>query len=313
MSLDHKRNATIRTLSGGMKRRLAFVRALLSDPEMLILDEPTTGLDPTVRHLLWEKVLYFRQAGKTTLVTTHYMHEAELLCDRIVILNRGVVVGTGAPRELIAREAPGYVGLFVSYRADLLPFGRVLSAHRSAFSRRAGAVLTVLSWCALAPNGGVGARVSRGGRGSRGASVPFRGRPGWMGIQGSGKNLRLSAFSPIDLLSCIPPSDASASTRWKANRNLILLSTTNQKGALRSRSARRWRLPNIVWKEIKWSSHILRFPGNFEAGELPKNLFSAGFDVASKKRLRIVPLCSYAARVLQEHPEFHGLPEKQRG
>ena len=73
MSLDHKRDATIRSLSGGMKRRLAFVRALLSDPELLILDEPTTGLDPTVRHLLWEKVLSYRQAGKTTLVTTHYM------------------------------------------------------------------------------------------------------------------------------------------------------------------------------------------------------------------------------------------------
>jgi lipooligosaccharide transport system ATP-binding protein len=114
MALDHKRDATIRTLSGGMKRRLAFVRALLSDPELLILDEPTTGLDPTVRHLLWDKVLSYRQAGKTTLITTHYMHEAELLCDRVIILNRGVVAGTGAPRELIAREAPGYVGIFAA-------------------------------------------------------------------------------------------------------------------------------------------------------------------------------------------------------
>jgi lipooligosaccharide transport system ATP-binding protein len=120
MSLDHKRDATIRTLSGGMKRRLAFVRALLADPELLILDEPTTGLDPTVRHLLWEKVLSYRQAGKTTLVTTHYMHEAELLCDRIIILNRGVVVGTGAPRDLIAREAPGYVGIFPQDREQVL-------------------------------------------------------------------------------------------------------------------------------------------------------------------------------------------------
>jgi lipooligosaccharide transport system ATP-binding protein len=112
MSLDHKRDAMIKTLSGGMKRRLAFVRALLADPELLILDEPTTGLDPAVRHLLWEKVLSFRQAGKTVLVTTHYMHEAEILCDRIVILNRGAVVATGAPRELIARETPGFVGIF---------------------------------------------------------------------------------------------------------------------------------------------------------------------------------------------------------
>jgi lipooligosaccharide transport system ATP-binding protein len=112
MALDQKRDAMIKMLSGGMKRRLAFVRALLSDPELLILDEPTTGLDPAVRHLLWEKVLSFRQAGKTVLVTTHYMHEAEILCNRIVILHRGAVVATGAPRELIARESPGFVGIF---------------------------------------------------------------------------------------------------------------------------------------------------------------------------------------------------------
>lgn len=112
MSLDHKRDAQIRTLSGGMKRRLAFVRALLSDPELLILDEPTTGLDPTVRHLLWDKVLSYRQSGKTVLVTTHYMHEAELLCDRIIILNHGAVVATGSPRELISQETPGYVAIF---------------------------------------------------------------------------------------------------------------------------------------------------------------------------------------------------------
>src|SRR5687767_6283852 len=80
MSLDHKRDATIRMLSGGMKRRLAFVRALLSDPELLVLDEPTTGLDPAVRHAIWEKILSYRETGKTVLVTTHYMHEAELLC-----------------------------------------------------------------------------------------------------------------------------------------------------------------------------------------------------------------------------------------
>lgn len=112
MSLEHKRHATIRMLSGGMKRRLTFVRALLADPELLILDEPTTGLDPAVRHVLWEHVLSFRQAGKTILVTTHYMHEAEVLCDRIIILNRGSVVGEGPPRELIERETPGFVAIF---------------------------------------------------------------------------------------------------------------------------------------------------------------------------------------------------------
>ena len=140
MSLDHKRDATIRTLSGGMKRRLAFVRALLSDPEMLILDEPTTGLDPTVRHLLWEKVLELRQAGKTVLVTTHYMHEAELLCDRIIILNKGSVVGTGAPKELIEREAPGYVAIFApdqeaKVKADALADWSVFSQGRQCCVR----------------------------------------------------------------------------------------------------------------------------------------------------------------------------------
>jgi lipooligosaccharide transport system ATP-binding protein len=112
MSLEAKRDATIKTLSGGMKRRLTFVRALLANPELLILDEPTTGLDPSVRHLLWEKVTELRAQGKTILVTTHYMHEAEVLCDRIFIMDRGKVVGAGAPKELISKETPGFVGIF---------------------------------------------------------------------------------------------------------------------------------------------------------------------------------------------------------
>ena len=120
MSLEHKRDAQIRSLSGGMKRRLTFVRALLSDPELLILDEPTTGLDPTVRHLLWDKVLSYRQAGKTVLVTTHYMHEAELLCDRVIILNHGVEVAVGSPKELIEKETPGFVGIFEADQASNL-------------------------------------------------------------------------------------------------------------------------------------------------------------------------------------------------
>jgi lipooligosaccharide transport system ATP-binding protein len=112
MALERKRNTPIRSLSGGMKRRLAFVRALLVDPELLILDEPTTGLDPTVRHLIWERVLGYRHDGKTVLVTTHYMHEAELLCNRIVILDNGRVISTGSPRELINEHAPGFVAYF---------------------------------------------------------------------------------------------------------------------------------------------------------------------------------------------------------
>ena len=111
-SIEHNRDALIKTLSGGMKRRLTFVRALIGNPELLVLDEPTTGLDPTVRHVIWEKVRKYREDGKTVLVTTHYMHEAEILCDRVVILNRGVVADAGAPRDLIAQHAPGYVGIF---------------------------------------------------------------------------------------------------------------------------------------------------------------------------------------------------------
>ena len=142
MTLDHKRDATIRALSGGMKRRLAFVRALLADPELLLLDEPTTGLDPTVRHLLWEKVLSYRQEGKTVLVTTHYMHEAELLCDRVVILNRGAVVQSGTPRELIAQHTPGFVGIFAQGDEERL------RAHLPG-----GAELYLQGWqlCARAP------------------------------------------------------------------------------------------------------------------------------------------------------------------
>jgi lipooligosaccharide transport system ATP-binding protein len=112
MNLAHKKDALINTLSGGMKRRLVFVRALLGKPELLILDEPTTGLDPAVRHLLWGKVKELHQSGTTIVLTTHYMHEAEVLCDRLVILNQGKVTAEGSPTELIESYAPGYVGIF---------------------------------------------------------------------------------------------------------------------------------------------------------------------------------------------------------
>ena len=112
MNLGHKKDALIRTLSGGMKRRLVFVRALLGKPELLILDEPTTGLDPAVRHLLWGKVKELHKAGTTILLTTHYMHEAEMLCDRLVILNKGRVAAQGSPKEMISTHTPGYVGIF---------------------------------------------------------------------------------------------------------------------------------------------------------------------------------------------------------
>ena len=112
MNLGHKREALIQTLSGGMKRRLVFVRALLGRPELLILDEPTTGLDPAVRHLLWGKVRELHQNGTTIVLTTHYMQEAEVLCDRLVILNQGSIAAEGSPKKMIQEHAPGYVGIF---------------------------------------------------------------------------------------------------------------------------------------------------------------------------------------------------------
>jgi lipooligosaccharide transport system ATP-binding protein len=112
MNLAHKENDPIRFLSGGMKRRLVFVRALLGNPELVILDEPTTGLDPAVRHLLWGKVNQLKSEGKTVLLTTHYMHEAEVLCDRLVIMNKGEVIAEGTPASLRESHAPGYVAVF---------------------------------------------------------------------------------------------------------------------------------------------------------------------------------------------------------
>lgn len=112
MNLAHKKDSLIQTLSGGMKRRLVFVRALLGKPELLILDEPTTGLDPAVRHLLWGKVKELHQAGTTIVLTTHYMYEAEVLCDRLVILNKGKLAAEGSPTQMIHQHSPGYVGIF---------------------------------------------------------------------------------------------------------------------------------------------------------------------------------------------------------
>ncbi len=111
MALSHKAHAPIRTLSGGMQRRLVFVRALLSDPDFVILDEPTTGLDPAVRKVIWDRVNDLLGRQKTVLLTTHYMDEAEILCNRIVIMNEGKLQAIGTPRELIDRHTPGYVAV----------------------------------------------------------------------------------------------------------------------------------------------------------------------------------------------------------
>jgi len=102
--LTGKENARLQTLSGGMKRRLTLARALVNDPAVLMLDEPTTGLDPQARHLIWERLKQLLQQGKTILLTTHFMDEAERLCDRLAILDEGRVVAEGSPRQLIADQ-----------------------------------------------------------------------------------------------------------------------------------------------------------------------------------------------------------------
>ncbi|MGH3884377.1 MAG: ABC transporter ATP-binding protein [Pseudonocardiaceae bacterium] len=90
-------------LSGGMKRRLTIARSLVNNPELMLLDEPTTGLDPQARHLLWDRLFQLKQQGVTLIITTHYMDEAEQLCDRLVVMNGGLIVAEGSPGELIAR------------------------------------------------------------------------------------------------------------------------------------------------------------------------------------------------------------------
>lgn len=101
VQLGEKRDAQIKTLSGGMKRRLHIARALLHDPQILILDEPTTGLDPQARHLVWQRLRELRRKGMTILLTTHYMEEAAQLCDRISVIDSGKFLVEGSPAELV--------------------------------------------------------------------------------------------------------------------------------------------------------------------------------------------------------------------
>ena len=102
VQLEEKRDARVGNLSGGQKQRLALACALVGDPDLLFLDEPTTGLDPQARRQLWDLIEEFKLAGRTILLTTHYMEEAERLCDRVAIMDHGKVISQGTPRELVA-------------------------------------------------------------------------------------------------------------------------------------------------------------------------------------------------------------------
>ncbi len=99
--LEEKRDAKVESLSGGMKRRLTIARGLVSEPEILMLDEPTTGLDPQARHILWDRLFRLKEQGVTLIITTHFMDEAEQLCDRLIVMDKGKIMAEGSPALLI--------------------------------------------------------------------------------------------------------------------------------------------------------------------------------------------------------------------
>jgi len=109
VELDERKDMRIEHLSGGMKRRALIARALIANPKVIILDEPTTGLDPQARHRLWRQLRKLKEEGRTLVLTTHYMEEAELLCDRVAIMDLGKIVACGSPDELIQKHAPSEV------------------------------------------------------------------------------------------------------------------------------------------------------------------------------------------------------------
>ena len=132
-ALTHKANAKPGELSGGMKRRLSLARALVNDPRLLLLDEPTTGLDPQARHLMWERLQLLLQQGKSILLTTHFMDEAERLCSRLLVLDHGKKITEGRPRELIAQHLEPDV-------VEVYGVGAVALAHDAALRALAARV-----------------------------------------------------------------------------------------------------------------------------------------------------------------------------
>src|SRR5690349_13421490 len=138
VELESKRDAWFSKLSGGQKQRLALACALVGDPDLLFLDEPTTGLDPQSRRQLWDIIDNFRREGGTTVLTTHYMDEAERLCDRVAIVDHGKVIALGTPRELIASLGAGHVVEFGVDGAREIDESTLLALAGVKSARRAG-------------------------------------------------------------------------------------------------------------------------------------------------------------------------------
>jgi ABC-2 type transport system ATP-binding protein len=148
VELEEKRHARVVALSGGQKQRLAVACALVSKPELLFLDEPTTGLDPQSRRQLWEIIRRFRDGGGTVLLTTHYMEEAERLCDRVAIMDHGKVIALGTPRELISSLGADHVVDFAvkegGMEEDLIEVLRSMGGITAVRTSKDGVSLTVV-------------------------------------------------------------------------------------------------------------------------------------------------------------------------
>ncbi|MDQ8024067.1 MAG: ATP-binding cassette domain-containing protein [Moraxellaceae bacterium] len=135
--LEAKRDAKVPTLSGGMKRRLAMARALVADPELLVMDEPTTGLDPQARHLIWDRLKAQIAAGRTVFLTTHFMDEAERLAHRIAVMDRGRIIAMGTPRDLIAEHIePHVVEVFGDWTGHDGGATAWAAAHAGVYAKR---------------------------------------------------------------------------------------------------------------------------------------------------------------------------------
>jgi lipooligosaccharide transport system ATP-binding protein len=141
VQLTEKADSRVEQLSGGMKRRLLIARALINDPEIVVLDEPTTGLDPQARHLVWDRLRELTAEDKTLLLTTHYMEEAARLCDRLVIMEGGLIIAEGSPEELVEEHVSPHVLEFRAPPEDLERLRPVVEAASDAVERSGEALL----------------------------------------------------------------------------------------------------------------------------------------------------------------------------
>ena len=139
VQLDERAKDKVEPLSGGMKRRLTIARSLVNDPELLLLDEPTTGLDPQARHVVWDRLFRLKQRGVTLVLTTHYMDEAEQLCDRLVVMDHGRIAAEGSPRELIERYSTREV-VEVRFDDERPPNGALQGLTRAELAQRVDAL-----------------------------------------------------------------------------------------------------------------------------------------------------------------------------